>query len=128
MGKEIIYDVDVINSRFELPLAIKDNLEHAEYPFAFLVDGKMVAYGDAEEYGTAVHIRNVWSIETRKGFGTVFLDYLFTEKKMREIRGESTPEAAPFWSRMGATFDEPSFQEFLENDEFQDLIPFCLFR
>lgn len=124
----MIYDVEKICSDFNVTREIQDNLEHAEYPFAFVVDGKMAVYGDAEEYSSTLHIRNIWSIETRKGFGTAFLHFLFREKMISEIRGESTPEAALFWHKSGAKFASSIFQEFLEVDEFQELIPFCLFK
>ena len=124
----MIYDVEKICSDFNVTREIKDNLEHAEYPFAFVVDGKMAVYGDAEEYSSTIHIRNIWSLDPRNGFGTTFLNFLFTEKKISEVRGESTPEAALFWLKSGAKFANSIFLKFLEDDEFQELIPFCLYK
>lgn len=121
---KLVYGLDEIAKECLVEGVIKDNLEKAEHPFAFLVNDDVSLYGDAEKNNGAFYINNVWSKNERKGAGREFICYLFENEKIQMIEGESTPEAVPFWFKMGAIFPKGIFDEFIEDDDFEDLLPF----
>lgn len=124
---KLICGLDEITKECLLGKNIKENLEKAEHPFVFLVDGVVCLHGDAEKNNGSFHINNMWSKVERKGTGRQFIRYLFENEKIQVIEGESTPEAVPFWFKMGAKFPEELFNEFIEDDDFEDLLPFKIY-
>lgn len=124
MAIKIVCGLGEITKECMLEGVIKENLEKAENPFAFLVDGVVEMHGDAEKNNGVFYIDNVWSKNERKGTGREFIRYLFENEKIQVIEGESTPEAVPFWFKVGAIFPKEMFDEFIEDDDFEDLLPF----
>lgn len=79
--------------------------------------------------GKVVYIKNINSLEYRKGYGKAFIQFLFQECGVKEITGESVPEAVPFWHKMNATFQQNLFEQYLRayDEELSGLlIPFTI--
>lgn len=114
-----------------LPQEVHSYLRGMEFPFAFLVDGIVVAKGELEfdsgEVGS-VEVKMIKSVEERKGYGKLFVEHLKSLDEVKEIWGESLPVSVPFWFKMGAKFEESVFNEFIENDEHEEgfLVPFTI--
>lgn len=124
----------LVTDEFEiltLPQNVQNYLRGMEFPFAFLMDGNVVAKGELEfdsgEIGS-IEVKMIKSIEERKGYGKLFVQYLKSLPEVKEIWGESLPVSVPFWLKMGAKFEETSYEEFIKNDEHEEgfLVPFTI--
>lgn len=110
---------------------MKEQIDIYEEPFIFMLDGIVVVVGELEMWnsGKCVYIKNINSMEYRKGYGKLFIQFLLQQLGKKEIIGESIPDAVPFWFKMGAKFEKQPFQDFLdaEEDEMTGLlIPFTI--
>lgn len=101
------------------PQFYKD-LQYCEHAFIFLWDNKVVATGELEfdsgEPG-ALEVKMVEVMKKKKGYGRKFIDYLKNFEHVKEIWGESVPEAVPFWFKVGAVFDKGDFETFIQTDD-----------
>lgn len=67
----------------------------------------------------------------RKGYGKAIVEMLRRLPGIQSLRGESVPEAIPFWDKMGAVFAKGEMEEWLnapDDKEFINinLIPFVI--
>lgn len=129
MEAKIVFGIDNITEMYNLETnsEMNERLKVSESPFAFFVDEYILLYGDADDNGKFFTIRDIWSTEKRKCYGKTFIRYLFEQTSINEIEGDSTPEAVPFWTKMGANFKKDVFDDFMEDEDFEDLIPFRIY-
>ena len=109
---------------------MEKNLEIYEDPFVFLINGEPVVVGELEIWnkGKEIYIKNINSLEMRKGYGKTFIQFLLRQMGVREIVGEAIPDAIPFWFKMGAKFQEDLFEHFTQEEVLEShfLLPFTI--
>lgn len=105
----------------------KDVFDMYEEPFLFAVNGEVVVVGEIELGRRVAYIKNMNSIQRNKGYGRMFIQYLFNELQYVEVTGEAVADAVPFWHKMGARFSKIEFDRYIstQNDEGM-LIPFWI--
>lgn len=102
-------------------------------PFIFFLNGNPVVYGECMVKDNEIEIQYIKSIDTRKGYATLFINHLIQDLEFTEVWGESVVESFLFWEKVGAVFDETSenyFRKYAgdESVEFEEefLIPFTI--
>lgn len=108
---------------------LENRIRYEEHSFAFLLNGSLIAMGEvAFEEDNSIEIKMLETIEKKKGYGRMFVEYLKTIPGIVELWGESVPDAVPFWQKVGVQFEPTGFQQFIEADEHEEgfLIPFTI--
>jgi len=125
MITQLIQEPDVIK---ELEPSIWEIYQYSECPFIFRVNEKTLVYGEAEIGHGEVYIKMMESIEHKKGYGRLFIEYLKSMPTIHEIWGESVENAVPFWFKMGAKLNPMLFERFLNEEELEEdfLLPFSI--
>lgn len=108
-SKRIVTDY---NELIEIVPELASKMQHEEYPFVFFVDEKPTITGEVEITTDDVYIRMMRSLEKGKGHGKQFIEYLKNLPNCLEIWGEATLEAIPFWSKMGAEFNDTVYKQY----------------
>lgn len=122
--KFLLFGLDEISEKAPELIGVFTHYRYDE-PYAFFMNGRAVVYGDAERSGDHIYLRDMHSVGTRQGNGKTFIRFLL-EKGITEIIGESVTDAVPFWYKMGAKFNQNIFDQFLEEDDDDLLVPFTI--
>lgn len=114
---------------------LQEDIELYEEPFLFFVNGKPTMIGEVRLSSMDIYVKNLCSLESGKGNGRVFVDYL--QQRLHKdgvIMGESTIHAFSFWQKMGARFDSIVHKNYLlalEQEQELDgdtIIPFMIHK
>lgn len=108
-SKRIVTDY---NELFEIVPELASEKKYEEFPFVFFVDEKPTITGEIEITGDYAYVRMMRSLEKGKGYGKEFIEYLKKLPNCLEIWGEATLEAIPFWSKMGAEFNDTVYKQY----------------
>lgn len=91
---------------------LESRIKYEEHSFAFLLNNKLIAYGEiASLEDQSLEIKMLEVVEKRRGYGSMFVDYLKMMPGITELWGESLLDAVPFWQKVGAIFDPSSLEE-----------------
>ena len=109
MDFQLITDkVDILKHAPELEKRIKCE----EHSFAFLLNNMLIAYGEiACLCDQSLEIKMLEVVEKKRGYGSMFVNYLKAMPGITELWGESLYDAVPFWKKVGAIFDPGSLEE-----------------
>lgn len=103
---------------------LQEDIQSYEEPFLFFEEGKPTMIGEIRLSSMDIYVKNLYSLEQRKGNGRRFVDFL--QQQLHHdgvIMGESVVPALSFWSKMDAVFDSIAMKRYQYATEHDEELP-----